>query len=208
MTTSCFYTKCLKSTWLKSCSFVHEISNLAEVFYEKGVLKSFSKFRGKHKMQSSSRGVPSERCSLKFTRILWSLFLIKMGRPATLLERDSNAGVSAFCEFCKVFRTFLQITSWQPMMLRFSFSQINEVCSLKKFEGATLHYEKEFQTCQIFYWHRNSPGFDRFFQVSRLFKIFFLALPATSVEKRNFPEFFGALFNGYFWNCLTKYISD
>ena len=193
MTTSCFYTKCLKSTWLKSCSFVHEISNLAQVFYEKGVLKSFSKFRGKHKMQSSSRGVPSERCSLKFTRILWSLFLIKMGRPATLLERDSNAGVSAFCEFCKIFRTFLQITSWQPMMLRFSFSQINEVCSLKKFEGATLHYEKEFQTCQVFYWHGTLPvltDFSRSPGFSRSFSWHCLPLPSKKEIFQNFLEHF------------------
>ena len=32
---------------------VHEISSLSDVLYKKGVPKSFSKFRGKHKKQSS-----------------------------------------------------------------------------------------------------------------------------------------------------------
>ena len=35
---------------------LHEISSLPEVFYKKGVLKSFSKFRGKHIIR---------RCSVK-----------------------------------------------------------------------------------------------------------------------------------------------
>ena len=91
----------------------NEISSLPEVFYKKGTLKIFPKFAGKH--------------------VCWSLLLINLtARPATLLERDSTKGVSTFCEFFKIFRrTFLQNTSWRPMILFFSFLQINQVCSLK-----------------------------------------------------------------------------
>ena len=61
MATFCTYTKCLKSTCeivilymlVEILQLVHEISSLSDVLYKKGVPKSFSKFRGKHKKQSS-----------------------------------------------------------------------------------------------------------------------------------------------------------
>ena len=55
-----------------------------EVFLKNGALKNFAIFTGKH--------------------LYWSLFLIKLQafRPATLLNRGSNTGVS--CEICEIFK--------------------------------------------------------------------------------------------------------
>ena len=67
-------------------------SSHLQVFYQKGVLKNFAKFAGKH--------------------LCWSLFLLKLAaRSATLLEREPSTDVSPFWEFCKMFmRILLQNT--------------------------------------------------------------------------------------------------
>ena len=55
---------------------VHEISSLPDVFYERGDLKSFSKFTDKHKKQSSG-GVLSKNF-VKFIDKHGASFLIKL----------------------------------------------------------------------------------------------------------------------------------
>ena len=53
----------------ESLQHVHEISSLPEVFYKKGVLKNFSKFRGEHK-NKSFEGVLSKRFFKNFANFL------------------------------------------------------------------------------------------------------------------------------------------
>ena len=88
-------------------------------------------------------------------------------RPATLSERDRSTGVSAFCEFCKIFRrVFLQNTPWQPLLTQrwFFFFQTNEACSLGTIYlwsnttwGKCIHWRvlMTYVTLTIFFTHKH-----------------------------------------------------
>ena len=54
--------KCLLDMLAEILQLVHEINSLPGVFYKKGFVKSSSKFRSKHKIESSG-GVLPGRCS-------------------------------------------------------------------------------------------------------------------------------------------------
>ena len=64
---------------------------------KKAVLKNVAIFTGKH--------------------LCWSLFLIKLRafRPATILKRDSNTGVSF--EYCEVFKNTYLKNIWERLLL-------------------------------------------------------------------------------------------
>ena len=99
---------------------LHEISSLSEMFYKKGILKTFSKFRGKNKKQSSRCSVNKVFPKTHSKNLSRSPFLLKLTawRRATLLERDCSTGTSVFCTFCKIFRrTFLYNNPWQSLLI-------------------------------------------------------------------------------------------
>ena len=108
----------------------HEINSLPLVSYKKGGQKSFSKFRGKHKKQSSvvffQEVVPKNFPKFAGKCLCW--------RPEGLQRYwRSSKGVPVLCEFCEIFRSFLQKTSGWPLLTWPLFLQINDVSNLKQF---------------------------------------------------------------------------
>lgn len=108
----------------------HEINSLPQVSYKKGGQKSSSKFRGKHKKQSSvvffQEVVPKNFPKFAGKWLCW--------RPEGLQRYwRSSKGVPVLCEFCEIFRSFLQKTSGWPLLKRPLFLQINDVSNLKQF---------------------------------------------------------------------------
>ena len=94
---------------------VHEISSFPEVLYERSVLKNFSKFRDKHKKQSSGGVLSKERMFLKILQnsqkhLCWSFFFNRVAgwKPKTV--RNSHwrcsvkQGVLGACNFIKRLR--------------------------------------------------------------------------------------------------------